>query len=88
VNLPLGEDARTASMNTFDTDEKLKRVLPRGVEGEIGGRLSTGEDTSIGELGAVGIARRGIGGSTSTVSSSGITSSYLEDGLVPLPGMK
>lgn len=93
--LPLGEDARTASMNTFDTDEKLKpeRFLPCGVEGEIGGWLSTGldmgkddGDTKIGVLGAVGI-RRGIGGSTSTVSSSGMTSSCLEDRLVGLPGM-
>jgi hypothetical protein len=69
-------------MNTFDTDEKLKRFLPRGVEGEMGGWLS--RDTNMGVLGAVGI-RRGIGGSTSTVSSSGITSSCLEDAL---PEMK
>jgi hypothetical protein len=85
--LDLGEDARTASMNTFDTDEKLNRDLPRTVEG--GEWLSTGMedggDTNAGELGAVGI-RRGIGSSTSTVSSSGMTSSCL-DGLVGLPGM-
>ena len=82
-------------MNTFDTDEKLNRFLPRGVEGGIGGWLSTGMDVgedggdaNTGEVGAVGIRRR-FGGSTSTVSSSGITSSCLErDGLVALPGMK
>ena len=92
-------------MITFDTDEKLNRFLPRGVEGEIGewlsigmGRGEDGGDVNTGELGAVGIRRR-IGrlilalilgsGSTSTVSSSGITSSCLEcDGLVALPGMK
>jgi hypothetical protein len=79
-------------MNTFDTDEKLNRFLPRGVEGEIGEWLSTGigED----ELWAVGI-RPKVGrlillgsDSTSTVSSSGITSSCLDEGLVALPGMK
>lgn len=81
-------------MNTFDTDEKLNRFLPRGVEGEIGEWLSTGMDigedggdASTGELGAVGVRRR-IGrlipalilgsDSTSAVSSSGITSSCLE----------
>lgn len=82
-------------MKTFDTDEKLNRFLPCGVEGEIGEWLSTwmdvGEDggdvINAGELGAVGIRRR-AGSSTSKVSSSGIASSCLDDGLVALPGMK
>ena len=84
-------------MNTFDTDEKLKRFLPRGVEGETGKWLSTemdlgeeGGEVNAGELGLVGI-RRKFGSSTSTVSSSGIISSCLErderDGLIALPGM-
>ena len=47
-----------------------------------------GGDANAGTLGAVGIRRR-TGGSTSTVSSSGIISSCLErDGLVALPGIK
>lgn len=68
----------------MDTDEKLNRFLPRGVEDEIGEWLSTemdvgddGGDVNAGELGLVVIRRR-IGCSTSTVSSSGIISSYLE----------
>lgn len=45
-----------------------------------------GGDVNIGEFGLVDIRRR-FGGSTSTVSSSGMTSSCLDDGLVALPGM-
>ena len=91
-------------MNTFDTDEKLNRFLPRGVDGEIDEWLSTGTDAedggdvNTGELGTVGI-RCGIGrlilavilgsDSTSSLSSSSMASSCLEcDGLVALPGMK
>jgi hypothetical protein len=49
--------------------------------------VGEGGDTNTGELGAVGI-RREIGSSTSTVSSSGMTSSCLDDRLVALPGIK
>jgi alkylation response protein AidB-like acyl-CoA dehydrogenase len=81
-------------MNTFDTDEKLKRFLPRGVEGEIGEWLSTatdigedGGDAKTDEFEAVGSRRRTgrlflalllNSDSTSMVSSSGMTSSCLE----------
>ena len=70
-------------MNTFETDEKLNRFLPRGVECEVCEWLSTGTDVgedsgdgNAGELGLVDIRRR-IGDSTSTVSSSGIRFSFL-----------
>ena len=84
-------------MNTFDTDEKPNRFLPRGAEDVLGEWLSAEMDVredigvNAGELGSVGIRRR-AGGSTSTVSSSGIISSCLEcderDGLIVLPGKK
>jgi hypothetical protein len=76
-------------MNTFDTEEKLNRFLPRGVVGEwLSTGMDVGEDggdVNVNELGLVGR----IGGSASTVSSSGIISSCLErDGLIALPEMK